>query len=147
MGFRTALTLVASLAAAPLVGCDDNADTASSTAAPADDGPKKPVGRSYQNPESALTKQERSDILMICDALVDVDLKHMSKADEKGFYSKLPQRATGESWSSTDCRRKKEGRPRQPGLAQEDRQGPGRCRRFSPSTAGTSDGRAECTGD
>ena len=90
MGVRTAWILVASLAAAPLVGCDDNADTASSTAAPADDEPKKPVGRTYQNPESALTAQERSEILMICYALVEADRKHLSKTDDKGFYSKLP---------------------------------------------------------
>ena len=133
MGVRTAWILVASLAAAPIVGCDDNADTASSTAAPADNEPKKPVGRSYQNPESALTAQERSDILMICDALVEADRKHLSKTDEKGFYSKLPAES---DWGKllvkhlTAEGREKAGPRVARLLAQEDlRWASGRCRR------------------
>ncbi len=134
MGVRTAWILAASLAAAPLVGCDDNTDTASGTANAAAEGePKKPVGRSYQNPESALTEQERADILMICDALVDADRRHLKKSDEKGFFSKLPAES---DWGKLMVKhltaegRKKAGPRVARLLAQEDlRWASARCRR------------------
>lgn len=135
MGVRTAWILAISLTAALFAGCDDNADTASdeTAAAEAEAASKNKVGRSYLNPESALTKAEKSDILMLCDALVEADRKHLSPKEEKGYFGKLPAES---DWGKllvkhlTSEGRKKAGPRVARLLAQEDlRWASARCRR------------------
>ena len=90
MGIRTASTFVAWMALSFCMGCDDQADTASNVTAATEAGEKKKkVGRSYENPDTALTKAERSDILMLCDALVKADQKHLSTKEEAAFFGSL----------------------------------------------------------
>jgi hypothetical protein len=135
MGVRTAWIRVALLACVLSTGCDDNADTADSETASteAEAKKKKKEGRSYEDPETALTPAERADILMLCDALMDADRKRLSTKDEAAFFAALPAES---DWGKLMVKhlkaegRKKAGPRVARLLAQEDmRWASTRCRR------------------
>ena len=65
-------------------GCTTSADTgtAASNGADAPETAEK-KGRSYSNPDSKLTKEEKADILGICTALVECERRSCTKGQEQ----------------------------------------------------------------
>lgn len=88
---RALPALVLSLTVALVApACSGAADTGTKdNASKAETEAKKQRGRSYDNPDAALSKAEKADILAICDAITEADRKRMSPSEEKSLYGSL----------------------------------------------------------
>jgi hypothetical protein len=75
------LIFVLCLALGACTTSDDTGTAASAVAEGAEKPSKK--GRSYSNPESTLTKEEKADILGICTALVECERRACTKGQEQ----------------------------------------------------------------
>lgn len=86
---RSSALLVATALGLSSAACSgSNKDTAAAApkAADAEKDKKEKKGRSYDNPDAALSDDEKDDILHICAAIVQCDDQKLSGASEAAVY-------------------------------------------------------------
>lgn len=84
------LPMIVLVALLPLAACSSSADSGEAAAAAAAEAAEKKVeGRSYDNPDSALTSGERADILALCTAVAGCDRKRCSAAQDKQAFTAI----------------------------------------------------------